>query len=311
MKFITLLTAFSVTCAAFAQTDQNEVVYDQTKALILQKEYKAALAKIETIPDDSKEPAYYQLKSICYGWMKDYENEISTLNFGLDKYPHSSLLYDTRGEFFNRVQDHELAVRDFGQAVKFEERDSLKKNYLERLAWAQYNTMDYNKAYESAMISYQIDSMYVPTLNTIAMTLEVLDSSLVAIGYLKKAYAIDTTSFELLANIGFTYQRIGEYELSLEYFNQANQKKPNDALVLNNRSYTLMKLGRLKDALADVNASIKLWEYNSYAYRNRALIYLEMGKTRKACADIQQALQCGFTKQYGDEVLKLGRRHCN
>lgn len=69
-------------------------------------------------------------------------------------------------------------------------------------------------------------------------------------------------------------------------------------------------LGDTKGALADVNKSLKLYPDNSYAFRNRALIYIAQDKLDKACEDITTALDLQYTKNYGNDVLELQKKHC-
>lgn len=78
----------------------------------------------------------------------------------------------------------------------------------------------------------------------------------------------------------------------------------------NNRGYAQMGLGKLKEAEQDINTSLKYYPENSYAFRNRGLLHLKMGKKDLACADFKQAETYGFSKSYGDEVLKLLAEHC-
>jgi hypothetical protein len=45
---------------------------------------------------------------------------------------------------------------------------------------------------------------------------------------------------------------------------------------------------------------------NSYNSRGKA----QIGEKDLACADFQKAEACGYSKSYGDEVLKLLAEHC-
>ena len=71
-----------------------------------------------------------------------------------------------------------------------------------------------------------------------------------------------------------------------------------------------LKLGNTKEALKDVNKSLKIKEFNAYAYKNRALIYIELGQNENACLDLKQAIDYGYSQQYGDEVKELIKTNC-
>jgi len=56
--------------------------------------------------------------------------------------------------------------------------------------------------------------------------------------------------------------------------------------------------------------SIMLNSGNAVAYKNLALTFMAKKQFEKVCTNLKKALYLGYTKLYGDEVIKLAEKHC-
>ena len=285
--------------------------FKQAEKAYENKDYKAALKAIQkTIELDQSRAEYFLIEAEAHTQLKHFQEAYDTYCKGIAYFPDSSYMYSERGVYMMKIARFELAINDFDEAIKIAEYDSLKYGYINNRAAAKMNIRDFESAYQDLLLSYQFDSTHIGTLTNLGAVCDEIGKGEETLKYLLKAIEVDSTFYPAYGNIGFKYQEMGEYEKSIKYYNKVLEMQPDEPLGYSNRSYSKLKLGDLKGAMEDIQKSIKMYPQNSYAYRNRALIYIEKGKTKKACEDLQIALDKGFTKMYGDEVLKLQEKHC-
>lgn len=138
------------------------------------------------------------------------------------------------------------------------------------------------------------------------------------IGRADEAYRILLTLHEdqpqdpaILNNLGFNSSRRQDHAEAIRWFSRALELKPDDAVIMNNLGFAQYQAGQVDDALQNVERSIKSYPANSYAYRNLGVILQAKGQQTKACEAYEDALQRGFTAQYGPEVEDLRRKNCH
>lgn len=302
---ILLYTSLQLT----AQTKQE--YYDKALELYEKENFKTALQQInQALRLDSVNLEYLFLKGNTLTRLKQYNEAYATFSRIIEITPHYAPAWNQRGIMLNTIQEFEHAIKDFNEALKLSNPDSVQVGlYINRGA-AKMNIRDFQGAYNDFKEAYKLDSSDIGALNNLAAVCDEVgkgDSTLI---YLNRILQIDSTYIAAYGNIGFKYQEMGDYTTAIKYFDTVLTLEPDEPLAYNNRAYNKYKLGDLKGALTDVEKSIRLYPTNSYAFRNRALIYIAMKKNTNACQDINKALELGFTTMYGDQMEKLKEEHC-
>lgn len=239
-----------------------------------------------------------------------YQAAYDTYTTVIQLNPKDFIAYNNRGLLLNRLQEYELSLKDFDDAINLSTSDSGKLSlYLNRGA-VKTSIRDFTGAYEDYTKALSYDSLNIVVLNNLAGVCDEIGKGDQTLKYLNKIINIDPSFIGAYANIGFKYQEMGDYKTAISYYNKVLEMDPKEALGYSNRSYNRYKLGEYEAALKDINESIHLYPGNSYAYRVRGLIYLAMKDPNRACKDFTEALALGFTRMYGEEVENLKKKHC-
>lgn len=308
-RFLLLVSLLLFSRLAFAQT--AEQLYIKADSLVKAGKYEQALKSVDAaIKLNSQQSKYYRLKAFCQTQNIAYVDALETLTEAIRLFPNQGILYDDRGNLLLRVKLFEKAMQDFSKALQLETVDSLRCSYYVNRSAARSYVRDFQGAYFDLMEALKIDSNDLGALTNLGAVCDDLGKDDEALNYLLRAVAIDSTFYPAYGNIGFKMQQRGRHREAITYFDKIAAWHPEEPLAYSNRSYSKLKLGDLDGALSDINKSLKLYPANSYAYWVRAQIYLEQHKTGNACDDIQTALDKGYTKSYGDAVLKLQQQHC-
>ncbi len=79
----------------------------------------------------------------------------------------------------------------------------------------------------------------------------------------------------------------------------------------NNIGYAWLQLGDLQKAEENMKTSVQMNPINSYVFRNLALLEIKKGNMPEACNHIKKAIELGFVRKYGNEILTLQQTYCN
>lgn len=306
---VTLTLTLALSAYSFAQTAQE--FYDQGMELLYNGKPQEALKKMEkAIELDAQKTDYFCGRADCYYELQDYQKAYDDYTYALFIDPKSSSAYNSRGNFLTSIQANDEAILDYNSAVQYCTDDTLKYGIIVNRGVAYLLKSDLQNAaadLESAVAFNPKDEAALINLSTVYGRMGRSDD---AFKTLYKAYELNPTEIGIIANLGFQCQVAGKYQESLEFYNKVVELDPKQALGYSNRSYAKLMLGDTKGALSDVNKSLQLYPDNSYAFRNRAMIYIAQEKMDKACEDINKALELQFTKNYGNDVLELQKKHC-
>ncbi len=239
-----------------------------------------------------------------------YQAAYETYTLLIELNPNNPIPYNQRALLLQNIQEFDLSIQDYTNALKLESSDSLKLTLHLNRGVARVKTRDFQGGYDDYMKAYLYDSLNIVVLNNIARVSDEVGKGDQTLTYLNKIIAIDSTFIGAYGNIGFKYHEMGEYRKAISYFNKVLKMEPNEPLGYSNRSYNYYKLGEYDNALNDINNSIRLYPTNSYAFRIRGLIYLAQKDQNRACKDFTDALEFGFTRMYGEEVETLKKKHC-
>jgi tetratricopeptide (TPR) repeat protein len=78
----------------------------------------------------------------------------------------------------------------------------------------------------------------------------------------------------------------------------------------NNLGYFYYKSGDHQKGIRSIERSLELKPFNSYAFRNLALIYTDLEEYDKACQHAERAIELGFERLYGDEIIGIREKAC-
>lgn len=161
---------------------------------------------------------------------------------------------------------------------------------------------------------------------------------------LRTALALDPDEDGTLTALGNRYLDTGRNDSAIFYFDRILTLDPNDAVAMHNRGYAKLQLGRYEDAIADMRESLDMdstmtyahnnigWALhlagrsaeglasidhaiarmptNAFAFYNRGRVLAALGRTTEACEAWAHAEAIGFSKAYGDAVLKEMEARC-
>lgn len=321
---------------AVAQEDDFEATKLEIGAMFMQSNKDSLLKRLNlAIEKYPKEPNFLVMRAIAYTDMlrlaqnrfstmphqgyylaiKDLEMAIKLNNNSLE-----SILALAGFHYMHQQFEDVLKVAQKGEKMALEqENQEMYHQFRMTILTALYHTgkMKEAKAYALSLAEeastfpdvYSALGMYYGEINEFDKSFEWFDKGI-------KTVFKEQDLIMLQVNYAYICTKAGKYEKALEICNELLKNKT-DIMVTaplsycyNNRGYAQMSLGKLKEAEQDINTSLKYYPENSYSFRNRGLLYLKMGKKDLACADFKQAEAYGFSKSYGDEVLKLLAEHC-
>ncbi len=140
------------------------------------------------------------------------------------------------------------------------------------------------------------------------------------IGEIDSAIADYSKSIELkpdyadgFLNRGFAYLFIEEYQKAIEDLSIAislNSDMENKSYCYNNIGFAWLQLGNLQKAEENMNISAQMNPINSYVFKNLALLEIKKGNIPEACKHINKAIELGFVRLYGNEILSLQQLNC-
>ncbi|HRN35308.1 MAG TPA: tetratricopeptide repeat protein [Flavobacteriales bacterium] len=103
----------------------------------------------------------------------------------------------------------------------------------------------------------------------------------------------------------------GDHRAAIADYDRAIKLNPNYSYAFNNRGWSRYKLGETAKGVRDIGRAKQKKKSNPYVYRNLGMIALETGDSTKACAFFRQALDWGFTAQFGPEVEEKMAASCS
>lgn len=265
----------------------------------------------EIIMTNTPRAEYYCLKAEYLFDLQEYKGALLTLTAGIQIMPDSLSLYSMRGTLYDAFQMHEEAIEDYTFSIEKTESDTVKSYLLSNRGGSKAKIRNFESAYSDLVLAVELDSTNLGALNNLSAICDEINKPDETLYYLEKIISIDPEFVPAYVNLGYKHQLMGNHKKALQYFNKAIELGPEEPLAYSNRSFSLLKTNDLKGAMKDINFSIESMPQNSYAYKIRALILIEERKFTQACEDLKEAIEWGYTKHYGDEVIKLQKKYCN
>lgn len=295
---------------AWSQGNEQKLIDSAFKFIDDHNYGKAINIYNSILATDTKNARVYELRGLAYQEIKDYESAFRDYCRSIDADHRYWMGYLRRADLLAMGEDFNEALKDYDIALQFADSTLEKISILVNRAQAKRRQQNVDGAITDLNKVLEYDSSNVAALTNLGAFLPEVGKPQEAIKCLEKVIRLDSTFEGGYGNLAFLYSELGEYKKALEVSNKLLSFKPNEALALNNRGYIKYKLNDLAGALEDINNSIQLYPGNSYAFRNRGLVYIAMKKSYEACADFNKSLNLGFSKEYGNEVEELVKKHC-
>jgi tetratricopeptide (TPR) repeat protein len=191
-----------------------------------------------------------------------------------------------RGILFATRHDFELAIEDFTEAIRLD--DKLAAAYVFR-----------GRAYAAGAshvleIGEKFSDFRSLMKNYVNLTADQKDAFDKAIADDTRAIQLDPKLAAAYYDRGFVYNSIGDYDKAIADYNQAIRLNPNSANTYNRRGIAYRSKGDYGRAIADYNQAINLEPNLAETYANRGAAYRSKGNHDRAIADYNQAIRLGL-----------------
>jgi tetratricopeptide (TPR) repeat protein len=205
--------------------------------------------------------------------------------------PDIALDYLTKCRNLNNDDSLTVAIHlDFAQALYMIQQYDKAINELEEIIDISY----YTEPSQAILLAIYSDTKAYD--KAIPLAKELLDHN--------------PQSNAIIHNIGYLFLDMQEYDSAIYFFNKALELEPNNAFLYNNLGNCYLNKGDLSKSMNLINKSIEIDSSNSYAYRNRGLVYIEMSKPELACIDFRKAIDLGYLKLFGEDILTFIEESC-
>lgn len=307
-RILGILVALILAIASLAQ--DCEFLYTQSLKLYDKKDYLASLTMLDSLSAlCTPTTTYYIHRAKCCQSLNADKSTLEALNAAILLDDKCVAAWAMKAQFEFDKGMRPLAIASYEKLLSLiAVSDSSVKIYQTNLSALYVLTNQNDKAFEflwDLCHHNQTDIQLLTNLSACAIYTQRFDEAEWA---LNKILDIDKKNIMGLTNLGLCKSEKQDYKGAIRCYNRSLRIQL-DAYPLNNRGYAYYMLGKYDEALKDINLSLQLDASNSYAYKNRALVYFKLQKS-EACNDLQTAIDKGFTKMYGDEVLKLQQEHC-
>ncbi len=249
------------------------------------------------------------------------QNRIMTTNM------MEAQLYHYRGQAYQKLDQPELALNDFENAISIEKKpdylisrgllyvtneryDQAVKDFEHAIsldsgnhvAWYNLAVLEENTKIPISLIQ---SAEFAPTLSLLASR-EIKKGDLKkAITYLDKAIAIDATDAFSLINRGRILLKLSQYGKARRDFNTAFEISPKniECLYLIGNAYFFEK--NFKNALAYYDQYLAVDGLNGMIWYNAAMCHFEMDNSQEGCHYLQLADQMGM-----EQAMSMRNKHC-
>jgi tetratricopeptide (TPR) repeat protein len=215
-----------------------------------------------------------------------------------------------RGNLYNDLKMFDRAQEDLERAVELAPDTAALLKALNRSSWNHLGMRRFDQSRKEALRALELDSLNEGALNNLAMVANATGDTATSHRVLKTYLRAAPESPVAWANMGFFLGNNGRHKEALVHYDQAEKLGWSSPQLFNNRGYSKLGVGDVKGARKDIETAIRKDPSNAYAYRNLAHLELHLGRTDAACSAMEKALQFGFTKQYGNEIVDLRRSSC-
>ncbi|MDC3128153.1 tetratricopeptide repeat protein [Paracoccaceae bacterium] len=220
---------------------------------------------------------------------------------GIKKFPNSALLHNIRGSLFQQLDQHEVSIESYRQALK------ISPDYAEAY-YNMANAFKLNNQLSEALETYDIVVKLEPANAqahyNIANTYrdkKQLEKSLTAYN---RAIELNPKYAQAYHNMGVTLSDLGRYDAAIICLKKALKIQPNYAQAYYNLGITLQSNGMLNEAKDAVKKALVVRPDFVQAYNNFGVICHELGELDEAINAYLTAIK--HNKNFGEAHYNLG-----
>ncbi len=259
-------------------------------------------------------PDAYTGRGMCYWYQRNLKMAMQDLRYAMRRFPDDPHVYANYGIIqMEGFKDFEKAYQFFSKAYDL-------GCYNTTVTYGLGASCQVLRKFDQSILHFTAYIKMYPT-NASAYcnrgtALAEQKKYELALKDFEKSLVLDSLAIEVLINRAlFVYMPLGKIELALADMKRAIKMKEasgiNPAFSYNNLGYFQLKNGNPKEGLKNVNYSLELNPRNSYAYKNLALIYLELDDQEAAWQAANKAIELGFERLYGAEILDIQAKACH
>ena len=231
--------------------------------------HDASILLNEAIRANPKLVDAYTTRASILADAKLYTRAIRDMDMAMELQPENAKFRNTRGYFYLLIQDNELAMEDFNQAI------ALDPNYAQPLNNRGLVRISRNGYQDPEQAQDQSDSESVKTISELDKAVKEFDAAL----------RIDPQYVDAHNNRGFALSRAKKYDEAVASFTRAIELNDKYVNAWNNRAQAYALAGQHDLAIADFTQAIELAPTAMEYYTQRAESYMAAGKPELARQD--------------------------
>lgn len=278
--------------------------------------YEKAIKIIDTgLGLDSMNYLLYLEKSKCYFFSQKLDLALHEINKAIQINPSNYESYYNRSILYYNLGNTQASLTDITSAIKISEKQNIRYSVFYGLRGTLYVSLgDYKKAEKDLLIGLQNEPENIDMLNNYSIIYMHKKQYIEAKKILDLLYEKNPDNFYIINNLAYVTIELHNYDEAIRLCDKGIELVVNDTVfqsfLYNNKGYALYYLERFDEALIFINEAIDCNKQNSYAFKNRSLVYVKTNKQNDACIDINNAIELGYIKQYGKDIVKLKEQLC-
>ena len=315
MKVILFSLLISSSC--FAQADQNEKI--KKFIFLAQKQFEKGnesktydfIDQAIAIKSDSCE--LYLIKSDYYFKFQRMVLAIESIEKSIAQFSQCKELYDQKifyheflGDSLKTIQTIQLGISNF------KDNEAYILDFYLKQAYFYLNIKAWNQSLASADSAWQINNQNAETNRLKGYLMFKMGNPTQGLALIKSNLNTNanTTDFLTYAQCLIENNETAKAQIILDSLLNKEPENFDQAEIYNLLGSIQLQTNDLNQAELYFQNSIMLNSGNAVAYKNLALTFMAKKQFEKVCTNLKKALYLGYTKLYGDEVIKLAEKHC-
>ncbi|MFD2182482.1 tetratricopeptide repeat protein [Rhodoplanes azumiensis] len=197
-----------------------------------------------------------------------------------------AIWFNNRGVALNEKGHHDLAIRDFDEAIRLGHRGAFTNR-----GFAYRRKGDLDQAVRDYSEAIHLDPTRPQAYNNLGVVYRLRGELDRAIREYDEAIRRDPKYTSAYNNRGFALAMKGETDRAMRDFDQAITLDPNYSNAYRHRGDVLARRGDIRAAMRDYDSAIRLDPKYAAAYRGRGELLARIGDVDRALADLDAAIR--------------------
>ena len=217
-------------------------------------------------------PGIYNNRGNAYNDLNEHEMAIADFNAAIELKPDYAGAYSNRANAYTNIGDVDRAIADLDKAIDLKPDDA-RVFYNRGNAYKSKNDFDHAISDFNAAIRLKPD--FAEAHNNRGIVYNDGAKQDLAIADFRKAIDLKPDYAEAYSSRGTSYYEKNNVDDAIVDYTKAIELKPNYTEAYNNRGLAYVKKGKVDDAIVDLSKAIDLNPNYADAYRNRGDAYNE------------------------------------